>query len=310
MIARHDIAGRDLPDLSFPVSNIALWERRPVIADAPPVLYVHGATFPTELAFTFAFDGVSWADHLAGQGFWPWGLDFTGFGASAIDWDAVVAEAGPIGKAADAAQQIAAACALVHGRTGAARIDLIAHSWGTIPARLFAAQRPDLVRRLALFGPIVCRDGPAKPRITAPWRLVTADDQRRRFLGYVPSGHAPLLADRHFARWAAAYLDSDPYARNRTPAAVKIPTGPAADIQDTWSGERLYPSASITAETAILRGEWDSLCTDADAANLTAELTAARAVHDIKLPAGTHVMHLETGRMRLWDAAARFLHAG
>ena len=310
MIARHDIPGRDLPDLSFPVKNLALWTRPPLARNATPVLYVHGATFPTALAFTFAFDGVSWADHLAGKGFWPWGVDFAGFGASAIDWGAVDAGAGPVGRAADAARQIAAACAFIRDRTGAARIDLIAHSWGTIPARLFAAQRPDLVRRLALFGPIVCRDGPARPTITASWRLVTADDQRMRFLGYVPRGHAAVLADRHFARWAAAYLDSDPEGRDRMPPAVKIPTGPAADIQDTWSGDRLYPSASMSVETAILHGEWDSLCMDADAANLTAELTAARTVHDIKLPAGTHVMHLETGRTRLWDAAARFLHAG
>ncbi len=37
-------------------------------------------------------------------------------------------------------------------------------------------------------------------------------------------------------------------------------------------------------------------------------LTAAPETHDIKLPAGTHLMHLEEGRMALWDATARFLH--
>src|SRR5579871_4818702 len=47
-----------------------------------PVLYVHGATFPSALSIAHRFDGYSWRDALCGAGFDVWGFDFHGFGAS------------------------------------------------------------------------------------------------------------------------------------------------------------------------------------------------------------------------------------
>jgi NADPH:quinone reductase-like Zn-dependent oxidoreductase len=48
------------------------------------VLYVHGATFPSALSIAHRFDGRSWRDALCQAGFDVWGLDFYGFGHSAI----------------------------------------------------------------------------------------------------------------------------------------------------------------------------------------------------------------------------------
>jgi pimeloyl-ACP methyl ester carboxylesterase len=47
-----------------------------------PVLYVHGATFPSALSIAHRFDGISWRDSLNEAGFDVWGLDFHGFGHS------------------------------------------------------------------------------------------------------------------------------------------------------------------------------------------------------------------------------------
>ena len=47
-----------------------------------PVLYVHGATFPSANSILFKFGGASWADALNGAGFSVWGLDFAGYGGS------------------------------------------------------------------------------------------------------------------------------------------------------------------------------------------------------------------------------------
>jgi pimeloyl-ACP methyl ester carboxylesterase len=54
-----------------------------------------------------------------------------------------------------------------------------------------------------------------------------------------------------------------------------------------------------------LRGAWDSLCTDADAARLLARWGGP--VQDVRLPAGTHLMHLEQGREALYAATNAFL---
>lgn len=308
MIVRHKIASPPLRGLPAGPVPLALWEHSGKSPGARPVLYIHGATFPIGLAFTFPFDGLSWADQLARDGLWPWGLDFAGFGDSQIDWDAIESANEPFGRSSDGARQIEAACLHIAEHTGARTIDIIAHSWGTIPARLVAAQRPDLVGKLVLFGPIARRDGTDRPPIEAASRLIGIEDQHRRFTADVPHSHQPVLSDRHFARWAECYLDSDAASRTRTPPAVCVPAGPAADIRDAWSGAAPNDLRRVTAPVAIIRGEWDSLCTDEDAANLLAELGAACERRDTKLPRGTHLMHLEEGRMALWDAATEFLH--
>ena len=307
MIVQHDIAGPVLTGLRGGKVRLALWERGRVTPERRPVLYIHGATFRIGLAFTFSFDGLSWADHLAENGFWPWGLDFAGFGASKIDWEAIETPRQPFGRAPDAAEQIDCACGHIVERTGASTIDLIAHSWGTIPARLFAARRPERVGRLVLFGPIVGREGAAQPSLESAWREITIEDQHGRFVKDVPADHQPVLLDRHFHRWAESYLDSDAESRTRSPVSVRVPAGPAADVRDAWCGTLADAAHGIRAAVAVIRGEWDSLCTDRDAANLISNLAAAPETRDIKLPAATHLMHLEEGRMALWDAAAQFL---
>jgi len=307
VIVRHKIAAPPLQGLPAGSVQLALWEHSGKSLGARPVLYIHGATFPIGLAFTFPFDGLSWADQLARGGFWPWGLDFAGFGDSQIDWGAIASPNEPFGRSQDGARQIEAACLYIAEQTGAHTIDVIAHSWGTIPARLFAAQRPDLVGRLVFFGPIARRRGTDRAPIETASRLISIEDQLHRFIADVPHGHLPVLLDRHFTRWAERYLDSDTASHSRTPPAVRVPAGPAADIRDVWSGATTYDPSPVTVPVAIIRGEWDCLCTDEDAANLLAELGAARKGRDIKLPRGTHLMHLEEGRTALWDATADFL---
>src|SRR5215475_15855522 len=50
--------------------------------DAPIVLYIHGATFPSALSIAHRFDGYSWRDALCDEGFDVWGFDFHGYGCS------------------------------------------------------------------------------------------------------------------------------------------------------------------------------------------------------------------------------------
>jgi len=50
--------------------------------DVKPVLYVHGATFPSALSIAHRFDGYSWRDALCEAGFDVWAFDFQGYGYS------------------------------------------------------------------------------------------------------------------------------------------------------------------------------------------------------------------------------------
>ena len=50
--------------------------------ERPPVLYVHGATFPSALSIAHRFEGFSWRDALNEVGFDVWAVDLYGFGYS------------------------------------------------------------------------------------------------------------------------------------------------------------------------------------------------------------------------------------
>jgi pimeloyl-ACP methyl ester carboxylesterase len=279
--------------------------RRQPLNDGPPVLYVHGATFPSALSVGFDFGGGSWLDDWNARGFDAWAFDFAGFGESGR-WAAMREPADrhpPLGRAAGAVEQVAAVLALIHQRTGQPA-SLVAHSWGSMPAALAAIDGPQLVDRLVLFGPIA-RRAAAVPLALPAWSDVTIEAQHARFIEDVPDDHPQVLTA--FDRWAPAYLASDPEAATRTPPAVRIPNGPRADNLDALSGRLAWDPGKLARPIHIVRGAWDSLCRDPDAGMLLKAAASAPERSDRKLDAGTHLMHLENGRRVLYEAVSQAL---
>lgn len=274
------------------------------------VLYVHGATFASALSVFHRFDGLSWADTLVQAGFHVYGFDQLGFGDS--DRYAEMSQPADAndsaGRADCVARQIHSVVQHIRGELGIARVNLLAHSWGTTAAALYTCQHPGNVERLALFAPITARPGveAAQPRPPA-WHLVTGDAQWKRFTATVPAGAAPVLPREWFDPWVAAYLASDPEAALRDPPAVKVPYGPVADAEAACAGILPYDPAQVTAPTLIVRGEWDHWPTDTDAQWLFRSLANAADKRDVKIARGTHVMHLEASRMALYRETEAFL---
>jgi pimeloyl-ACP methyl ester carboxylesterase len=275
------------------------------------VLYVHGATFPSALSIAHRFDGRSWRDALTDAGFDVWGLDFYGFGHSDRYAEMSKPAIGhpPLCIAEDAARQLAAAARFILSHQNLETLSLISHSWGSMPAGLFAGAHPALVDRLVLFAPIA-RRGPRRyetPPAFPAWRIVTAEHQWKRFIEDVPPHEPPVLSRAHFDQWIRLYLDSDPESRLRDPAGVKMPLGPFSEIIKAWHGELAYDPSHIRSPVAIVRGEWDGLIPDDDARWLFNALTQAPAKRDIKIGRGTHLMHLEAMRPALWQESIGFL---
>jgi pimeloyl-ACP methyl ester carboxylesterase len=274
-------------------------------------LYVCGATFASEQAVGFRFDGRSWADELAAAGFEVWGFDFVGYGRSdrypEMDQSPDACE--PLGRAPEAANQLEWVVRFICDQRGGGRISLLAHSWGTMSAALLAVSHPQLVDRLVFFAPIVRRAGSAQPkaRDIGAWYPLGIEAQHRRFVEDLPAGHAPVLLDRHFDRWANSYLGSEPQPPIIGVPTVRTPSGPAVDISAAWAGELPYDPARIQAPLCIIRGEWDSLCTDADARWLWDAFEMASLKRDVKISKGTHLLHLEEGRYALYRETLSFL---
>jgi len=273
------------------------------------VLYVHGATFPSASSVLAKFGGKSWADALNDAGFGVFALDFAGYGGSERypGMSLPADQSPPLGRASEAAEQIARAVALIRRRIGAEPLSIVAHSWGTIPAAIFATAYPESLCRLVLFGPILRRCVP-HPKVSDAWSLVTIAAQHQRFTKDVPPRHGPVLEEPDFPDWAEAYLRSDPESLLRTPPAVQVPGGPSADVAAAWSGELPYDPAALRTAVMLVRGEWDSSSTAADVDWFAAALPPSLERKVVTIARATHLMHLERGRHELYETVNAFLH--
>ena len=282
--------------------------------ECPPVqrkivLYVHGATFPSARSIAHRFDGYSWRDDLNAAGFDVWGLDFAGFGGSDRYSEMVASpeHQAPLGAAEESSRQIEKAARFILQRHGQQKLSIISHSWGSMPSGLFAGRYPQLVDRIVFFAPIAQRPGRGDTGNAPAWRVVSLDEQWKRFLADVPVSERPVLCRRHFEEWGPLYLDTDRESRTRSPEGVKIPNGPTKDIAEAFAGRLAYDPAAILAPVAIIRGEWDSVVTDADARWIFDALKNARIKRDVKLSRATHLLHLEESRFALYREARTFL---
>jgi pimeloyl-ACP methyl ester carboxylesterase len=270
------------------------------------VIYVHGATFGADLSLFFPFDDRSWADALNDAGFNAWGFDFAGYGHSGRYASDDVMH----GRVSEALPQLERVVTAVRAQGEGLPIVLLSHSWGTIVAGAYAAQHPNDLAALVLFGPVVPRNPVAAIANVAaipPIYLLTAWAQYRRFVEDVPRGHAQVLSEAHFHTWSERWLASDPQASGRKPPSVLTPSGPKMDIAASWAGQWLYDARAIKCPSLVVRGEWDSVSNDEDAATLMDALGAS-VKEDVRISCATHLMHLELARVELHERVNEFLH--
>lgn len=275
------------------------------------VLYLHGATFPAALSVAWRMEGVSWMDSLQDAGFDAWALDFAGFGDSdRPQCFHLPSEATPaFGTCPQAAGQIAAAIAYLRGLRPDARLHLVAHSWGTLPAQMAAIAHSREVSRLVLFGPVVPRDGLPTARPGGAWALVDEAAQRPRQRTGLPADVPTPVSEAEIDRWCRGYLASDPESATRTPPAAKVPNGPALDVTACWQGQALVDSTRVEQPVLVVRGEWDHVTTDEDARRLFAALRRSADRRDVKISGGNHWLHLQPRRTALWAESIGFLSA-
>lgn len=300
--------------ISGPIERLQLFLRHlpPSRPAGPPkvVLFVHGMSFPSASSIAHRFDGRSWRDELCDAGWDVWGLDLYGFGYS--DRYAEMSQPPesnpPLGQAEEIGHQIDCAARFICAQHGVSKISFIAHSGGTIGAALFTIQNPELVDRLVFFAPIVRREPKDKPAPSFPaWRLISLKDQWQRFTQDVPQGQPPVLSQVHFRDWGERYLKTDEDSGARSPPSVKTPTGIIHDITTAWHGKLAYDPRCVRAPVAIIRGEWDSMCTDADAGWLFGALSNTPVKRDVKIGRATHLTHLEESRYALYRETQTFL---
>lgn len=276
-----------------------------------PVLFIHGSSFPSELAFAFPMDGVAWTTVMARAGYDTWALDFLGYGHSDRYPEMTSkAPAEPPGRARDVQADIDHAVDLIRARTGQPKVTLVAHSWGGSVAALYTQEHADKVAALVLFAAITPRfpsPAPQPERVTRAANDMTPAERIRLMDGLRPAGQPHALAPDVFTGWGPRWLASDPLAAASHAPTVRFPSGPDQDIADLQAGRSYYDPARITVPTLLVRGAWDSWPSAADYTWLQDHLTSAPYRRLVVVPQGTHVLHLERNRHQLYEAVLNFL---
>jgi pimeloyl-ACP methyl ester carboxylesterase len=160
------------------------------------VLFVHGATFPSDAGFDVDLPGGRWMDFVAGRGFDAYFVDVRGYGRSTrpAAMDQPPASNPPFADTRDAVRDVSAAVDFILKRRGVSKINVVGWSWGTTIMGGYAAENPAKVEKLVLTR----RCGTAGPvAYEGAYRTLTREQAMARGVGVPRSGsRKPFRANR------------------------------------------------------------------------------------------------------------------
>jgi pimeloyl-ACP methyl ester carboxylesterase len=279
----------------------------------PPVLILHGASFPSGNSAGWRINGRSWMDELASAGYEVYALDFLGYGNSDRypEMSSTTSAGVPLGSVESLVNQVECAAAQILKAQGGQNINLIAHSAGTFVAARYAQLHSDRVSRLVLFGAPAPSGDPlptsaaAEQDVARRYLEVSRENQLNAFDARVrEAGH---LDPAMFDAWANAYLATDPGGGNRHPPSVRVPAGLAAALEDMdRRGLLPYDPKQISVPVLVIQGEWDSVAPVSSALRLFTQLGSPLKRFVVLGQAG-HRAHLETNRRSLFRETEAFL---
>ena len=278
------------------------------------LLFVHGATYPSETAFDLALDGLSWMDYIAQRGWDVYLMDVRGYGASTRPPQMSLPPTGnqPIVNTDVAVRDVATVIDHIRVLRGVPKINLIGWSWGTAIMGAYTAQNNAKVDRLVLYAPLwLIKDAPpiGGQGPLGAYRTVAKDAAQQRWLrGVAPDKQKDLIPVGWFDAWWNANMAADPEGAHLTPPVVRAPNGIIEDLRKYWtSGTPHYDPAQITVPTLLVLAEWDADTPPYMAQAVFSKLTNAPLKRMVVIGEGTHTVMMERNRMQLLREVQLFL---
>jgi pimeloyl-ACP methyl ester carboxylesterase len=278
------------------------------------LLYVHGATYPSETAFDLRLNGLSWMDYIAQRGYDVYLVDLRGYGRSTRppEMDHPAEHGEPIVRTATGVKDVGSAVEFILKRRGVQKINLLGWSWGTSLMGWYTAQNNDKVHKLVLYAPQWIRNAPAMTDSggkLGAYRSVSRDAAKGRWLTGVPENKkADLIPAGWFEAWADATFATDSVGAKQTPPVLRAPNGVVADGREFWgAGKALYDPAQIRVPTFLAHAEWDADLPSYMLHAYFAKLTNAPYKRYVEIGEGTHTVIMEKNRMQLFQAVQQFL---
>lgn len=317
MLQEHRIAGPEAGKLYLREKRLA----GRLNCSGPVVLFLHPFGVPAAAAFDVP--GYSWMDYVAERGYDAFALDIRGFGRSSrpAEMGRPATESAPVVRAADGVRDVDAAVNYIRRICVTDRVNVVGWSWGAVVAGMYAAEHPNRVDRLVLYG--------AMHGFDLPWMAKQFEDPNNpgqinpKLPAYqvvgVPAlkGHWDLMIGKMTgpgkadARSQAAldavsrvFLASDPTPPK--PDTIRRPMGPLVDLYYIWTSRPIYDASKIQAPTLLVRGDRDEF---ADPTFID-RLTGAADRREVIVGDATHWLIYERNRGQLLRAVQAFLDEG
>lgn len=272
------------------------------------LLFVHGATSPSEAIFDYPLEGLSWMDYIAQRGWDVYLVDVRGYGRSTRppEMDQPAASNPPIVTTDVAIRDVKSAIDFILQRRGVSKLSLLGWSWGTVIISAYTGDHNDKVDNLVLFAPVWLQPPPQ----TAPPPLgayIAAPPSRARLQAGAPDDRMSDLMPQ-FETWAAAAIATDPVGSKQTPPVLRSPSGVFQDTRNYWqAGKPYYDPANIKVRTLVIVAEWDGLAPPDGAQAVFRKLPSGPDKRFVLLGEGTHIAMLEKNRIQLFHEVQLFL---
>ena len=320
--AGHDIATAPLAMEEFMVPSdpgIEVYVRNKHPRDASQfpsskvVLYVHGATYPSETAFDLPLDGLSWMDYIAQRGYDVYMVNIRGYSRSTKPPEMREApdKNAPVVRTDTAVRDIAAAVEFIRKRRGVEKVNLIGWSWGTSIMAKYTTTNNDKVEKLVLYAPQWLRNTPSLTGSGGPgtpaYRTVTREAARGRWLtGVAPDKQAALIPPGWYEAWEKATFSTD--QQGPAPGTLRAPNGVVQDGAEFWSAQKpLYDPGLIRVPTFLVHAEWDADLPSYMTQAYFTKLTHVPYKAFLEIGEGTHTVIMEKNRMQLFQGVQAFL---
>ena len=272
------------------------------------------ATYPAHATFDMRLDGQSWMEYIAARGYDVYLLDIRGYGKSTRpkEMSEEASENPPIVRGETAVKDIGAVVDFILARRNIARLNLLAHSWGSTLMATYTTQNAAKVERLALYAPPWIRQTAslvqAGPGPLGAYRTVRREQALERWMTGVPEAKkASLIPAGWFDAWAEAAFASDPGGAKMTPPVLRAPNGVVQDgLEFFGAGKPYYDPAKITVPTLLRPRRMGSRHADlhgADAVSPVGKRTRQAHGH---ARGGPHSIVMERNRLELFRAVQAF----
>ncbi|MDF0699141.1 alpha/beta hydrolase [Rhizobium sp. MC63] len=277
------------------------------------IVMVHGATFSSGSLYDVPFNGISFIDFLAYQGFDVFAVDVRGYGKSTRppEMQAEPDLNPPLVATDTGVADFATAVDFVLRLRGLNAVNVFAMSWGGTVAGAYAARNGDKVVKLALLAPQWLSDIPIPIDQGGPlgsYRLVPVHAALARWLSTAPEyARERLVPEGWFDLWAKFTLSEETSEADREQGKLRATNGPIQDIRTYWkAGNPYYQPSEICAPVLLLHGEWDIDVPLDLARTYFEQLTGASYRRWVEIGEATHLALMETNRMQAYSEVARF----